>query len=732
MADYKYPEEGKRKFIGKRISRFDGPLKVSGKAKYAYDVNRPGSLWGKILRSPFAHARIVSIDTSAAEKMPGVKAVKVIQGPGSTIRWAGDEIVEVAAVDEPTAIDAMRAIKVEYERLPHVVNDEDLSKVPEDRKRTAADRVQGEPDKAFADAEVVVEGYYGNAVITHCCLESHGQVVEWTDAEHVLMHPSTQSVSAVGGELAQALGIPAGNVAVKMDFIGGGFGGKFPVDRWGIETARISKMAEGKPVKHHLDRDAELMVAGTRPSMYAKVRLGAKKDGTITAWQSETWGTGGYNPLGAVALPYLLNTATGIPHQRTKYISVSTNTGPQRAWRAPNHPQMALITFGALEDLAAAVKMDPVDFLLKNIDLFKPRADVYKEELAKAAEMIGWKQAWRPRGEGGAGSTRTMKRGLGVSMHTWGGGGHTSNCDVIINPDASVDIKMGTQDLGTGTITVLKIIGAETLGLPLEAIRVHIGENKYPVSGASGGSTTVGGITAASRRGFVDALQKMFELVAPGLGAKPEELEATEGRIRVTASPAKSIGWAEACRKLGAQPITVRGAHDQRNRDHAAQGLTSAGVGGVQMADVSVDIETGIVKMNRFVAVQDCGLIIDLKTAESQVFGAMIMGVTYSLYEERVMDDATGRMLNANMEFYKLAGAMDIGDFKVHMMTGKGYDERGVIGLGEPPTNSPGAAISNAVANAIGVRVPTLPLTPEKVLAALDAKRKGGGSNAKV
>jgi xanthine dehydrogenase YagR molybdenum-binding subunit len=167
-------------------------------------------------------------------------------------------------------------------------------------------------------------------------------------------------------------------------------------------------------------------------------------------------------------------------------------------------------------------------------------------------------------------------------------------------------------------------------------------------------------------------------------------------------------------------PLTVRG------KNPGPGSLTNSGVGGVQMADVSVDVETGVVKINKIVAVQDCGLIIDLKTAESQVYGALIMGVCFALYEEKVMDAKTGRMLNPNMEFYKLAGIGDIGELVVHMMTGKGYDERGVIGLGEPPVVSPGAVISNAVANAIGVRVPTLPLTPDRVLAALESKAKGG------
>ena len=717
MAEYKWPEEGKRSLIGKRIKRLDGPEKVTGRAKYTFDINRPGMLFGKILRSPHAHAKIVSIDTSAAEAMPGVKAVKIIQGPGTEIQWAGDEIVIVAAVDEPTAEDAVRAIKVRYEKLPHFVNEKDLNSIPQQYRRPATEQTKGEPDKAFASSDVVVEGVYGNDVITHCCLESHGLISEWVDDKNVLIHPSTQSVSAVGGELARAIGLPAGNVRVEMQHIGGGFGSKFPIDRWGIETTRLSKLAGGKPIKTMLERDAELTVAGTRPSAYARVKVAATKDGKITAWESESWGSGGVAGTGMPPYPYVWQ----IPNAKTRHHSITTHVGPQRAWRAPNHPQACLVTMAALEDLAAKLSMDPLDFFLKNIEMTGVRANVYKDELLKAAEMIEWKKLWRPRGEGAVGSTKTVKRGLGLSIHTWGGGGHASDCDLTIHPDGSVEVKMGTQDLGVGTRTVLAIVAGETLGLPIGAIKISIGSNRLPPSGSSGGSTTVGGISASTRRASVDALGALFEKVAPAMKTTPDKLEAVGGRIQEIGKPANSMTWKQACAKLGTQPITTRG------KQPGKETLTSQGVGGVQMADVSVDIETGVVKMNNFIAVQDCGLIIDMKTAESQVFGAMIMGVTFALYEERVMDAQTGRSLNPNMEFYRLAGLADIGNFKVHMMTGKGYDERGVIGLGEPPTVSPGAAISNAVSNAIGVRVGTIPLTPDRVLAALAAK---GGSNA--
>lgn len=716
MADYKWPEAEKRTHLGKPISRIDGADKVSGRAKYTYDLNRPGMLYGKVVRSKYAHSKIVSIDTSAAEKMAGVKAIHVIIEPGSETRWAGEEIVAVAAIDEPTAEDAARAIKITYEKLAHNVIDTDPKAVGDNARPPSAQTV-GDADKGFKEAEVTVEGFYGLTSITHCCLESHGSINEWEGDKNLLVHISTQAVSQIAGQMAGPLETPAGNIRVKQDHIGGGFGSKFGPDRWDITGARLSKKAGGKPVKIMLERDAELMVAGMRPSAYARVKVGATKDGRVVAWESESWASGGVGGGGSPPLPYVFV----IPNQKKQHTAIATNVGSARAWRAPAHPQACLITMGALEDLAAKLNMDPYDFFMKNIDLTGARADVYREEMKIAADLIGWKQKWHTRGDKTAGP---VKRGLGLSIHTWGGGGHASDCDITIQPDGSVEVKMGTQDLGVGTRTALRIVAADTFAIPLDSVNVLIGDNRYPASGGSGGSTTIGGISASTRRGSLDALDAIFAKVAPSLGAQPADLEAFQGTIRVKSDPSKSMTWKQACAKIGATPITVRG------KNPGPGTLTSSGVGGVQMADVSVDIETGIVKINKIVAVQDCGLIVNKKLAESQCYGALIMGVAYSLYEEKVMDAKTGRMLNPNMEFYKLAGIADIGELVVHMMTGKGYDERGVIGLGEPPVVSPGAVISNAVANAIGVRVPTLPLTPDRVLEALE--KKGGTSNASI
>lgn len=786
MADYSWPDASSRTLLGTRVSRVDGPVKVQGKAKYTYDYHPAGLLYGTIVRCPYAHARVKSVDTSAAEKHPGVKAVLVVQGPGKEIHWAGDEIVGIAATSEQTARDAVKLVKVEYEVLPHVVIDEteppkelgaDTGPVTSDDiedmisnqvpdaemvrlimsrgiterpsedtfkelpnygvsaavikalreapikeapkgpkspyKRTAAQLV-GEPDKVFADSSVVIsEGLYGVPVITHCCLESHGAASEWTDDKNLLVHMSTQNVSGIAGQMAEPLKIPASNIRVVQQHIGGGFGSKFGPDRWGIMTAQLSKLAGGKPVKIMLERDEELEVAGARPSAYARVKVAATKDGKIVGWDSSSWGTGGPGGGGSPPLPYVFN----IPNQRKQHTAVSTNIGPARAWRAPNHPQACVLTLCPLDDMAAKLNMDPVELLTKNVDLTGPRSSIYADELKIAAETFGWKAKWHPRGDKTAGN---IKRGVGVSLHTWGGRGHESHCDLAIHPDGSVAIKMGTQDLGTGTRTCIMMVAAETLGVPLETINLSIGDTNYPKSGGSGGSTTIGGVSSSTRRAAVDARDQLLAKVAPSLKAQPAELEIVKGVVQVKSDHSRALNWKQACAKIGATPITSQGANPDRTRP---PDLTNSGVGGVQMAEVSVDTETGIVRVERMLAVQDMGYVINAKTAESQILGALIMGIGYALYEEKIMDPTTGRMLNPNMEFYRLAGLNDIRDLQVKIYSTPAMDKRGVIGLGEPPVVSPGAVISNAVANAIGVRVPFLPLTPDRVLEALE---KGG------
>lgn len=790
--DYQWPQPPDRHVIGTSHTRVDGPDKSAGRAKYTYDATPQGLLAGTILRCPYAMARFVSADTSAAESMPGVKAVALLQKPGTVIRWAGDEVIGVAAVDERTAADAVRAIKVQWEPMQHFVDDfteppqnipedtgplsmEDIvgmfsNQVPEPQISAAIakrgvdfevtpailERARGEspavasalekaerkpastgpkvpyhpaqasttgdPDKVFSSAAAVSEGIYGIPVITHCCLETHGAVAGWPQADRIDLQISTQSVSDMAGQLSRGLkqydvDIAPTNIHMHQQNVGGGFGSKFAADRWSSAAALLSKKAGGAPVKMMLDRRAELQVAGMRPSAYARVRIAADQDGKLLAWDSRSWSTGGPTGGGAMPIPYVF---TDIPNVRTQHTAVDTNQGPSRAWRAPDHPQAAVLTMGPVEDLAAKLNIDPYDLILKNVELTR-HAREYSQELPIAEKLMDWKKRWHPRGDKTPGP---IKRGLGLSIHTWGGRGHESHCNLTVHSDGAVEMKMCTQDLGTGTRTAILMVMSEAFGLPLEAMTLKIGDTDYPPSGGSGGSTTIGGVSSAARRATVDAINQIFEKVAPALNSTPDKLEALNGQIRVKGT-SNGLSWKQACAKLGPAGVTAQGVN-WRQPSRNKPDLTNAGVGGVQMADVSVDTDTGIVRVNRMVAVQDCGLVINQETAKSQVYGALIMGISYALFEEKIMDRPTGILLNPNMEFYRLAGYGDIPELLVHMMTGPGYDDRGVIGLGEPPVISPGACISNAVANAIGVRVPFLPLTPDRVLAALN--EKGGAA----
>src|SRR5262245_1404898 len=297
--------------IGKRIPRLDGLLKASGKAKYPSDVRPEGTLFGVMLYSPHGHAKITSIDITPAETMPGVKAVIAIAKAGATLRYHGDDVAAVAAETEEQARDAVRAIKVEYEVLPHVAT-EALSMAegaPEvfrgGNVRKGRSQVRGKPDEALAAAAATIEGTYSVPLITHVCLESHGLTVKIDDGKKVEAWASTQNVGGVAGDLAQELELNRTDVTVYTDYMGGGFGSKFNADIWGKTAAQLSKKAGGRPVKMFLDREQEHCAAGNRPSASAHIKMGASRDGKIVAMIAESHGTGGVGPSGNVTLPYV-------------------------------------------------------------------------------------------------------------------------------------------------------------------------------------------------------------------------------------------------------------------------------------------------------------------------------------------------------------------------------------------------------------------------------------------
>lgn len=696
------------RLIGTKVPRVDGLLKASGHAKYPSDVRPEGMLFAVMLYSPHAHAKIKSIDTSAAEKMPGVKAVSTIAKAGTTLRYEGDDIAAVAAETEEQARDAVRAIKVEYEVLPHVVTEPQAMAEgsPEVFKggnvRKGRAQTRGKADDEMAKAAVTIEGFYSLPVITHTCLETHGLTAKWEGPDKLTAWSTTQAVQVVAGELADAFGIPQANVTVLTDYMGGGFGSKFGADVWGRTAAELAKKT-GRPVRLFLDRTQEHLAAGNRPSASGKIKLGAGSDGKIVAMIAETYGTGGSRGSSNFPLPYVYN----VPAYTRTHSEVFVNCGGARAMRAPGHPQGCALMESAMDDLAEKLGVDPLEFRLKNLTPGDFRTPLYEGEVKVGAELIGWKEKRKPRGQNGAGPIR---HGIGMALHQWGGGGtQDKKVSCTISPDGTVELKAATQDLGTGTRTVLAVIAAEVLGLKPTDIISNIGNSTFPPGQASGGSTTAASMAPPCLDAVTKARDALFKKIAPILQASTADLSLKDGQLCVKNEPAMS--WKDACRKLGMASIAETGS--------AQEGLASVGAGGCQFAEVAVDVETGVVRVKKIVAVQDSGLILDRLTWESQVYGGVIMGLNYGLFEERIMDPATGVMLNSDMELYKLAGASDIPEIVIHAYEPPDQKARGVIGVGEPPTISTAAAIANAVANALGVRVPEWPMSPRNVLNAL-------------
>lgn len=697
--------------VGTHVKRMDGPDKVTGRAKYTFDIKRPGMLYARVIRSPHPHARVVAVDLSAAQRAPGVKVALVHRDPAdpktNVVMFQGDEVAAIAADTEERANHAARLVKVDYEVLPHVINvDQALAGTAPQVFTPANVRVgtaqeTGDLAAGFKAAAATLDETYSTHVITHVCLESHGTVCEW-EGDKLTAWVSTQGVNSARDNLATSLGIPQANIRVICQYMGGGFGSKLQLGAEGLICARLAKQANA-PVKLMLDRKDEHLTTGNRPSATARVKAGVSADGIITAFDAETWGTGGAGAAAGFPLPYIYQ----IANRRRTHKDVFINTGQQRPMRAPGHPQGSFITEVMVEELADKVKMDPVAFRIKNLPPEGPNA-MWASYLREGADAFGWSK----RHATGDPTPGSIKTGMGVALCTWGGGGRgpaRAHCEIA--SDGSVIIRVGTQDIGTGTRTLVAIVAADALGLQPARITPEIGDTQYGVSPGSGGSTTAASISPGIRIAALKALDELKEKVASALGTDAASLVAEGGRIQVKGDAAKGMSWAEACKRIGPQPIAADGDW--------GPGMTSVTTSGVQFAEATVDIKTGIVKVTRVLAIQDCGLVINRLTAESQVYGGVIGSLNFALFEDRILDRNTGQMVNPNMEWYLLAGMSDMPQIDIRL---KNQPERGVVGIGEPPTVPTAAAIALAVRNAIGVTVRSLPLTPAKILQTLQQK----------
>ena len=680
------------KYISHPTLRVDAVPKVTGRARYSSDIQADGWLYGMILRSKWPAAKILSVNLDQARKVPGIKAAVVVREGEFTVRFYGEEIAAVAGTTKQACLDALRAIEVKAEpRNDFAVNENEARKdgapqVWQGKPNVAPGRVRerGNVDHAFGECAAVIEGFYTTPVQIHNPMETHGNTVSWTD-DGVTAWASTQGITSVRDGLAGALQLDQSKVRVITDFMGGGFGAKFGAGAEGMLAARLSREAKA-PVRLMLTRFDEALAVGNRPSSFQKIKMGALADGTLHAFEAENYGTAGIGAGGDsggggggadIPMPYLYP----VPNSRVKQSSVAVNAGSSRAFRAPGNPPASFGMESAMDDLAVKLGMDPLEFRLRN----DPN-DVRQREYKIGAEKFGWKQKYQKPGS----SPGPVKTGIGCAGAAWPAGGpsRTTQGEAQINPDGSVEFRLGVQDIGTGTKTVIAVVAAEMLGLKPEQITVKVGDTNYPPGPGSGGSTTCASISPT-----------VYDICQRGL----EQLQKQAG-----VADARGENWFAACKKLGVNPLVVHGTW--------IEGLSNRPAYGVQFAEVAVDTETGLVTVKKVVAVHDCGLIIDTLTLESQINGGVIMGMGYALYEERVMDNLSGVALNPNFETYKLPGIADLPEIEIVLLN---MPERGVIGIGEPATVPTAAAIGNAVANAIGVRVGSLPITPAKVLAAL-------------
>jgi CO/xanthine dehydrogenase Mo-binding subunit len=710
------------KYIGRSIPRIDGRNIVTGAAHYTHDIQLDDMLIGKILRSPHAAAEVLSIDLGPALAYPGVKAaMKLLDG---RTRWVGEPVAAVAAVDERTAREALARIRVEYKILPHAVSEAaaQAQGAPQvmlkgENVLKANDYTRGDVDKGFKEADVVIERTYQTSWEVHQPTETHGSVAHWQN-DYLIVHDSTQGVQSVRDGLARSLGIPAGRVRVLKDYMGGGFGSKLSVNDHTIIAARLAKEA-GRPVKIVLTRRENSYCVGYRPSCRMTVKAGAKKDGTITALALSSRNSGGIGRGDRAAS--IFADLYKIPNMKIEEFSVFTNTCASRATRAPGYTQGAFGLEGFMEEMAAALGMDPLELRRKNYSV-KDKGNTGELYSTKGldqcytlgAERIGWARRNKVPG-GGKGKVRT---GIGMASQIWPGAGTPGTlADLRIFSDGSVEVECGTQDIGTGTRTHIALVAADTLGFEPKDISVKIGNSDYPWAPISGGSLTTPSVAPAVRDAALKAAARLRDLAAKKLNAPARDLVLGGKKIALKSDPSKAVEIRELARGFS-QPAVFHGERTDMAPGYVYQTF------GAQFAEVEVDTETGKVRVKRVVAVHDVGRVINRLTADSQVIGGVTQGLSAGLFEEKLMDPATGAMVNPNFHDYKIATARDIP--QIEPVYADIIDERlnilGNKGLGEPPRIPASAAIANAVYNALGVHVREIPMTPARVLAALKRK----------
>ena len=705
--------------VGRPAPRVDGHAKARGEARYTADVRLPGMLHAALLGSPHARARVARIDLAAAAAAPGVRAVL---GPGDAPsltrepEYEGQPVAAVAADTEGRARAALALVDVEWEELEPLL---DPHEAVERRSLVGRPRryERGDVEAGLAAADAVVEAEYRTSTVLHNPLETHQAVCEWR-GDSVDVYVSTQYVWGVRDEIAEAFDLPADRVRVVCEFMGGGFGAKGGAGPQALLAAELARRT-GRPVRCAMSRREENLIGGNRNATVQRVTAAARDDGTLTALGGEfvcSLGADGWLP-GTAGPMQLLYACDNV---RTAEFGARLNLPPMDAFRAPGFVEGTWSLECLLDRLAARLDLDPLELRRRNY----AHADAMDGRPFSAKNLMEcYRRAeahWERRHEVRARSDAVWKRGMGLASQVWyGGGGPPSYAWVRLGADGRANVVTAMQDIGTGTRTALAQIAAEELGLALERVEVQVGDSsRGPYATASGGSSTLSSMGPAVRAAAADAKRQVLELAAQRYDREQRVLSLSAGRV--VSSDGGSWPLEEVLGLLGAGQILGKGA---RGPNPAGMRVLTFGV---QLAEVAVDVETGEVRVERVVAIHDVGRIVNPLGARSQVEGGIVQALGHTFSEVRLDDPRTGTVLTRTLDAYKLPTIADVPEIVCEFVDEPDahLTNLGSKGLGEPPIVPTAAAIGNAIRDATGAEVTSLPITREEVLRALREARE--------
>ncbi len=736
------------KMVGQAVSRPDAVEKALGGTLFADDFGIPGCLVGKAVRSGVAAAEITRLDAGAARAIPGVRAVLTADDiPGvnaahgedfpvladGCVRSVGDAVALVAAETEEAAQAAIDALQVEFRPQEGVYDPEEALEKDPEAELGHFTLNRGDVDRAFQEADVVVEHTYATQQADHCFIEPEAGVA-WTDSTGVInVRWPTQLIENYRS-VAKILGVPAGRVRVQSPMLGGGFGGKEQplVAAWLALLTRATQ----RPVRLTLSREDTFLGGSKKHPFFMKYRTAAKKDGTITAMDVEVLAdAGAYRTNTGISTMGAMVLAQG-PYQvenvRAAVRAAVTNRPFSDAMRGVGCNQITFAVEGQMDAVAKALGMGPLELREKNYLRKGDRLPVGQElenhvDLPRLAREV--EKALGPKSPAPPG--KRVGRGFAANITGYGRPFSYSEGFVGMDVDGSALIRVGTSDLGAGQTSTACQVVAEELGLPLE---------KVSIINSDSATTPLVGYTASSRQTMMSgrALQdasavirrSLTEAASELLEARQEDLILEDSRVRVAGAPEKTIAIAEAVARAQAKGLPVSTTGSYKTPDLTYEGADEYGgfagwtdyTWGVHAAEVMVDEMTGEVELLKFVASHDVGTAINPISVEGQIEGGAVMGIGYALTEEVVMKD--GRMANPVLHDYLIPTAMDLGDWETIVTeSGEGMGPKGARGIGEPPCNASPGAITNAVSDAVGARITEIPITPERVLTALGNNR---------